>query len=87
MLANLAQNWSDGCVTQHRLLAGRTNVGDYDYVGENMFASTSAVDPVNAVPVWYKEKNYYIYENNTCMAGKTCGHYTQVSSIFTLYAG
>ncbi|CAM0150198.1 unnamed protein product [Urochloa decumbens] len=48
--------------------------------GENIFwgsagADWSAADAVNS---WVSEKQWYDHDSNSCAAGETCGHYTQV---------
>ncbi len=47
-------------------------------VGENIFASTGTATAAAAVGSWADEQRYYQYADNTCTAGKVCGHYTQV---------
>ncbi|MBC7975681.1 MAG: hypothetical protein H7138_11945 [Myxococcales bacterium] len=47
-------------------------------VGENIFASTGTATAAAAVGSWADEQRYYQYADNTCVAGKVCGHYTQV---------
>ena len=66
----------------HRPDATRNNVGGFWWVGENIYATTALnVNPARSVDAWYEEKQYYIYDTNTCKApaGKVCGHYKQVS--------
>lgn len=47
--------------------------------GENIYASAgSGVTPSVVVKSWTMEASNYNYAANTCMSGKTCGHYTQV---------
>ena len=57
---------------------GYTN-GDY---GENLYASTDKPTFAEATKAWVDEKAFYHYgvigNDNTCDAGKMCGHYTQV---------
>jgi cysteine-rich secretory family protein len=52
------------------------------YVGENIFASTGTATAHDAVlyPMygWAAEQAHYHYDTNTCDAGATCGHYTQL---------
>jgi uncharacterized protein YkwD len=57
--------------------AGRSNGHPY-YVGENIFASSGSASGQQAVTSWAAEGANYNYANNTCAAGKVCGHYTQV---------
>jgi hypothetical protein len=54
---------------------GRSTGHPY-YVGENIFASSGAASPQQAVSLWAGEKNNYNYANNTCSG--VCGHYTQL---------
>ncbi|HEU4732453.1 MAG TPA: CAP domain-containing protein [Kofleriaceae bacterium] len=68
----------DGLVDHN---AGRS-IGQPFYVGENIFASSGTATAHDAVllPVygWAAEQAHYHYDTNTCDAGATCGHYTQV---------
>jgi hypothetical protein len=52
------------------------------YVGENIFASSGTATAHDAVlyPMygWAAEQVHFHYDTNTCDAGATCGHYTQV---------
>ncbi len=57
--------------------AGRSTGHPY-YVGENIFASSASATGQQAVMSWASEGASYTYATNTCAAGKTCGHYTQV---------
>ena len=53
--------------------------GDY---GENLYASTAKPTFAIAVQAWVDEKQFYTYgavgDENTCVLGAQCGHYTQV---------
>ena len=59
-------------------------VGDCDLVhsggpyGENLAWSSADVPGVDAVKWWVDEKADYDYNSNSCVAGKVCGHYSQV---------
>lgn len=57
--------------------AGRSTGHPY-YVGENIYASSGSATGQQAVTSWAGEGTSYTYATNTCAAGKTCGHYTQV---------
>lgn len=46
--------------------------------GENLVWSRSDLSPTAAVQLWVSEKQFYNYDTNSCVAGKVCGHYTQV---------
>ena len=57
--------------------AGRSTGHPY-YVGENIFASSGMASGQQAVTSWAGEGADYTYATNSCAAGKSCGHYTQV---------
>jgi len=47
--------------------------------GENIFwGSGSDWKPSDAVKFWVDEEQYYSYQNNSCIEGEMCGHYTQI---------
>lgn len=82
-----AQTWADTLKKTNRCKM-RHSKGDGQY-GENIFwASALAwsdgrkelqqVTPQQVVDSWGSEKADYDYANNSCAAGKICGHYTQV---------
>ena len=54
----------------------RSNVAGYQYIGENIYASSGGASGEDAVANWISEKANYNYANNTCNG--VCGHYTQV---------
>jgi pathogenesis-related protein 1 len=81
-LAASAQAWADQCVDSdgNGLIDhndGRSN-GFPWYVGENIYGSTGVATPQQAVALWVDEAQYYDPATNTCAAGHTCGHHTQV---------
>ena len=58
-------------------------------MGENIFwagavtwsdgkTAKQDVTPTQVTDSWGSEKANYTYSSNSCEAGKTCGHYTQV---------
>jgi hypothetical protein len=63
------------------------SVGYSSYVGENIYATTGTATGPDAVDAWISESQYYDYADNTCAAGKECGHYTQVVWAKTLKLG
>lgn len=67
-VAAAAQTWANKCMFQH----------SGNGYGENIYADTGQGGPQAVVADWVSEKANYNYSNNTCAAGKTCGHYTQV---------
>ncbi|WOK99583.1 pathogenesis-related protein PRB1-3-like [Canna indica] len=46
--------------------------------GENIFEGSAGYTPTYAVGDWVSEREFYDYSANSCAAGETCGHYTQV---------
>ena len=65
-LAQIAQEWADGCDFEHS-----TNA-----YGENLFVSTYSADGPDAVYSWAEEAADYDYDTNQCRS--MCGHYTQI---------
>lgn len=82
-LAAIAQAWADAC-TDNTAPAGLIdhNAGRSDnypgYVGENIYGSSGTATGQGAVNSWAAEKQFYTHSTNSCQAGKTCGHYTQI---------
>ncbi|OVA13052.1 Allergen V5/Tpx-1-related [Macleaya cordata] len=54
--------------------------------GENLFTGPG-ITAKDAVDAWVAEKQWYNYENNTCLAGKDCTDYTQVVWRTTIRVG
>jgi uncharacterized protein YkwD len=75
MLASVAQQWANqlqsrGCPMQHSR--------GHNY-GENLaFFSNMDASPQMVVDMWADERVDYHHNNNSCRAGKQCGHYTQM---------
>jgi len=50
--------------------------------GENLWSGSGIMamefDPINAIDKWFIEYEFYEFENQTCVPGELCGHYTQV---------
>ena len=86
-LATSAQEWanhlkdSNHCQMQHSQPEG--------HYGENLFWASAmewsdgrrelqTVSPKTVVNDWGNERTDYNYANNSCAAGKMCGHYTQL---------
>lgn len=90
-IAAYAQRWADhlkqhrDCKMQHRSVAGITEGKSY---GENLAwnwhpraglkSGTFISSPENSVLLWTQECKDYNYQNNSCVTGKQCGHFTQV---------
>lgn len=74
MLANVAQQWANqlqsrGCPMQH----------SHNNYGENLAAfSNMNASPQMVAGMWADERVDYKHNNNSCRAGKQCGHYTQM---------
>ena len=68
--AATATAWAAGCTWMHN-----PNRGNF---GENIAAFTGTSSPTATVQLWDGEKADYDYANNSCPAGKQCGHYTQL---------
>ncbi|CAN6209249.1 unnamed protein product [Urochloa humidicola] len=76
-VAAFAQSWAaqraGDCVLQH-------SGGGPNHYGENIYMGGAGKDwsAADAVGLWVSEKQWYDHGSNSCAAGKTCGHYTQV---------
>ncbi len=50
--------------------------------GENLYTSSQDIDLKDAVDAWVDEKQFYtignIGDEDTCVEGEMCGHYTQI---------
>ncbi|XP_055891420.1 glioma pathogenesis-related protein 1-like [Biomphalaria glabrata] len=75
-LESNAQSHASRCNFSHSSGANRTNVGEFSYAGENLYASSGTLNVNSFVDSWYSEKSQYNYDANSCSG--TCGHYTQV---------
>jgi pathogenesis-related protein 1 len=83
-LAAHAAAWAEMCVdtespsglVDHSSSSYRSNAAGYNYVGENIFASSNAPGVAQqAVDVWADEKADFTYPNG---CSGVCGHYTQI---------
>jgi pathogenesis-related protein 1 len=85
-LAATAAAWAATCTDADRdgLLDHNPDrsAGHPEYVGENIFASSGTATAHDAVLLakygWASEAASFHDATNTCDAGATCGHYTQV---------
>lgn len=82
-LAATAQAWANTCTDNDPPAGlidhndGRSDGHPY-YVGENVYGSSGASNPLGAVSSWASEVSDYTYATNTCAPGAVCGHYTQI---------
>lgn len=68
-LANLAQDWANRSLAEHRDTP----------LGENIFVSANSAEPVATVLTrWMSEKPNWDNTAGQCTAGKVCTHYTQL---------
>ncbi|CAN6170807.1 unnamed protein product [Urochloa humidicola] len=81
-----AVSWDDNVAAFARSYAAR-RAGDCALqhssgsgYGENIFVGGAgkAWSASDAVGLWVAEKQWYNHGSNSCAAGRTCGHYTQV---------
>ena len=70
-----AEQLAENCTFEH-------SQGDY---GENLWKGTSSSSSgfagfsiADVVDAWGGEKQHYNYEDNSCVDGEVCGHYTQM---------
>jgi hypothetical protein len=83
-LAATARSWAATCDFSHN---PSRSVGHPYVVGENIYGSSAAATAQAAVSLWAAEEQYYDYSTNSCTAGQTCGHYTQLVWRTTLRLG
>ncbi len=75
-LAKDAQNFANEVVTKAKFPPTHRR---YSPNGENFFWGTAgAFEPKDAVARWESENKNYNRKTNTCAAGKTCVHFTQL---------
>ena len=68
-IAAVAQAYAEVCVFEH-------SMGEY---GENLYVNTGyQATPKEVVEGWASEVEFYDYDENSCVPGEMCGHYTQV---------
>jgi len=69
-LASLAQSWANAGKFRHR---------DDSSIGENLFVSNNAAEPIaSVVPDWLDEKPNYDAKTGDCLPDTICTHYSQV---------
>lgn len=73
-LEQISQQWADKLASSCKLYHHQGQIP----FGENLFFSSGASSATAAVNAWASEKQFYNYQQNTCQAGKVCGHYTQI---------
>ncbi|HYB98802.1 MAG TPA: CAP domain-containing protein [Candidatus Limnocylindrales bacterium] len=82
-LAATAQEWADACVDVQAPSGAidhnpNRHEGHPYKVGENIYAQNQPFHYQTAMDAWEDEKQWYVYETNTCLPTKICGHYTQL---------
>ncbi len=69
-LASMAQSWANAGKFRHR---------DDPSVGENLFVSNNAAEPIaSVVPDWLDEKPNYDAKTGECLPDSVCTHYSQI---------
>lgn len=82
-VAAVAQDWAN-TIAATGTFAHRPN----NQYGENIWSGTSGFFvPADAVNNWGSEVENYDFAANSCAAGKTCGHFTQLVWARTLRVG
>ncbi len=71
----LAQKWADRCRFEH---PDHSKFPEYGGTGQNIAMSSGHPTMAELSSAWWKERNYYHFDKNTCDPGRMCGHYTQV---------
>lgn len=90
LLAAIAQEWAERCVSSNGLLLAHNpnrSAGYDGSVGENIAATSGAtLSGPGAVAIWMEEKPFYNHQTGACSAD-ACGHYTQIVWRDTLRVG
>ncbi len=92
-LADFAGEWVDemarrGCGKEN--LEHRPTTGEFANVnfGENLaWIHGNPWSAEGVTKAWADEVNYYNYQENSCLEGEMCGHYTQIVWQTTEYVG
>ena len=79
MLADTAQEWTEGCEWAHGMPTWDPAELPYSSMGQNLHFTTGTLVPANAITAWWNEKDHYTIGDNSCEAGEQCGHYKQVT--------
>lgn len=78
-LAKFSQSWAVTDTFEHSTQQQRDQIIKGGNAGENLAVDSSSTATMAALNKgWIDEKAFYTYENNSCAAGKVCGHYTQM---------
>jgi len=48
-------------------------------IGERIFSSSDKTDLITIIDRWYREKQHFNFDSNSCEKFSICGLYTQVS--------
>ena len=87
-MAAFAQAYAENCTFEHSPSASHMDLVDgVSWIGENLYITSAGLyEGVarDAIQAWYNEKSDYDYDSNTCMPGKVCEHYTQVSQLINI---
>jgi pathogenesis-related protein 1 len=78
-LAKFSQDWAAKDTFEHSTQEQRDKIISGGSAGENLSVDSSSTATMAALNKgWIDEKAFYDYNNNSCAAGKVCGHYTQM---------
>ncbi|KAM8971969.1 glioma pathogenesis-related protein 1 [Pelodytes ibericus] len=84
-LAKIAKAWTSLCMEKHNIYLQTETVHPYFLpIGENIFLG-GVFNIRQVVKIWASEVNDYDSNQQTCHAGKACGHYTQVRCSYNLF--
>ncbi len=90
-LAQWAQAWAQSVAAANVMTHRQDQRGNPfrpgEGLGENIYGWNPAKTGGDAVLSWIAEKQWYDYAQNTCAAGKVCGHYTAVVWKNSQYVG
>ncbi len=73
-LESISQQWANQLARSCKMYHHKGQIP----FGENLFYSSAPTSVAHAVRSWANEKKLYNHKQNSCQAGKQCGHYTQI---------
>lgn len=82
-LADIAQEFAELCIFDHNPERHEKS-SEFDFVGENLAATTKPADYTALVQLWYDEVSDYTFSTGECTPGRVCEHYTQVKYIIPI---
>ena len=83
-LADMAQEWVEGCWWGHGQPDRDPATLPFNPVGQNLYFNTGFMNVTHATIRLYVEREDYDYDTLKCN-GPICGHYTQASGVLITF--